>query len=811
MIQVIKDTGTWFFLHTEHTTYAMRVMETGHLEHLYYGSGITVEDDNAGTCTPLVIQRSFAPGNTSLYNNAHPALSMEDICLEAGTYGKGDIREPFVEIRHADGNVTSDFTYLSHEIVSLAERDHILDSGLPHTYAENVPGECLHIVLQDVENQVELHLFYTVFADCDVITRSASLKNLSEDAITVERCMSAQLDLTQDYSVITHFTGAWAREMHKEQIYLPSGKFVNASYTGTSSNRANPFIMLGQKSTTETAGDCIGCNLIYSGNHYEALEKNSYGKLRLVSGINPQSFSWILQSGETFCSPEAVLSYSGEGYRGLSLKLHAFVREHIVRGVWKHKVRPVLLNSWEACYFKIDERKLLQLAKAGKEAGVELFVMDDGWFLGRNDDTSSLGDWEADPKKLPGGIASLSTKIKALGMDFGIWVEPEMISEKSRLYQVHPDWCMSIPGHAHSEGRNQCLLDLCNPEVQQYVIDSMTKVFSSGNISYVKWDMNRIFTDIYSPYLPTTQQGEVAHRYVLGLYHCMDELVKRFPDILFEGCSSGGNRFDLGILSYFPQIWASDNTDAYCRSEIQNGYSYGYPLSTFTAHVSSCPNHQTLRVTPLETRFQVAAFGVLGYECNFKDLPKSELQAIKEQILLYKKWREVLQFGTFYRSEGNEDTDTGTTVWTCVSQDGRRAVGLYFRRLAVPNQSYSLYRPAGLLPEEKYHFYSREVRYNLKDFGDLVNTVSPVHIRQGSMMQEVLSRFVNMDGEKEDFVAYGRTLMNAGVCLKPAFAGTGFNSDTRLFPDFSSRMYFMEALDDTQTTSEQNAIVSADT
>ena len=305
--------------------------------------------------------------------------------------------------------------------------------------------------------------------------------------------------------------------------------------------------------------------------------------------------------------------------------------------------------------------------------------------------------------------------------------------------------------------------------------------------------MNRNFSDIYSPYLPAAKQGETAHRYVLGLYQIMEELTTRFPKILFEGCSAGGNRFDLGILCYFPQIWASDNTDALCRTGIQNSYSYGYPLSVFTAHVSSCPNHQTLRITPLETRFQVASFGILGYECNLKDLSGSDLNAIREQIAFYKKWRDVFQFGSFYRGAENEASDSETLSWTCVSPDGRRAVGLFFRRLTVPNQSHDWYRPVGLLPDVKYHFYGRNIKYNLKDFGDLVNTVSPIHIKQGSALQEILSRFVNMDGEKEDLTAYGDTLMRAGIALKPAFAGTGYNSDTRLFPDFSSRIYFMEA------------------
>ena len=798
MIQIVKDMRPWFFLQTAHSTYGMRVMETGHLEHLYYGERITVEEADPSSCAPLVIQRAFAPGNSCTYDREHPQISMEDVCLEVGTCGKGDIREPFLEVRFADGSVTSDFTFDSYEVLTYKDREqHLQTSGLPHSYseAENDPAECLQIVLQDVTNHLELQLFYTFYEESDVITRSACLINHSDNVVTLERCMSAQLDLTEDYSVVTHFSGAWAREMHREQISLRSGKFVNASYTGTSSNRSNPFMILGRKNTCETSGSCIGCNLIYSGNHYEALEKDSYGNLRFVTGINSQSFSWQLAAEESFYTPEAVFSFSAEGYRGLSTQLHSFIREHIVRGVWKHKPRPVLLNSWEACYFKIDEKKLMQLAKAGKDVGIELFVMDDGWFAGRNDDTSSLGDWEPDPKKLPGGIASLSKKIKDLGMDFGIWVEPEMISENSKLYEEHPDWTIRIPGHPHSEGRNQCILDLCNPEVRQYVIDQMTKVFSSGDIRYVKWDMNRIFSDIYSPYLPAEKQGEIAHRYVLGLYQIMGELTAHFPEILFEGCSAGGNRFDLGILCYFPQIWASDNTDALCRTGIQNSYSYGYPLSTFTAHVSSCPNHQTLRVTPLETRFQVASFGVLGYECNLRDLPGNDLNAVREQITLYKKWRDVFQYGTFYRDAENEDPDTENLSWTCVSPDGRRAVGLFFRRLAVPNRSHDWYRPVGLIPDAKYHFYSREIKYNLKDFGDLVNTVSPVHIKQGSALQEILSRFVNMDGEKENLTAYGDTLMRAGITLKPAFAGTGYNSDTRLFPDFSSRIYFMEAVE----------------
>ncbi len=582
---------------------------------------------------------------------------------------------------------------------------------------------------------------------------------------------------------------------------------MNASYAGVSSSRANPFVMLSRRNTAEDAGDCWGFHLIYSGNHYEAAEVSSFGKTRLVMGINPQSFSWRLMPGEAFEAPEAVMAFSHQGFNGMSQHMHEFVREHIVRGAWKHRLRPVLLNSWEAAYFAIDERKLLRLARAGKKAGIELFVMDDGWFGERTDDSRSLGDWQVNRKKLPRGLKGICDKVRALGLEFGIWVEPEMVNTDSSLYRKHPEWAMEIPGRAHSEGRNQRILDLSNPKVQDYIIAEMTKVFSAADISYVKWDMNRIFSDVYSRELPPEGQGEVFHRYVCGLYRCMRVLTERFSRILFEGCSSGGNRFDLGILCYFPQIWASDNTDALCRAEIQNGYSYGYPMSVVSAHVSACPNHQTLRTTPLETRFAVAAFGIFGYECNFCEMGAEQLAEVKEQIALYKKWRPVLQFGKFYRgrtfSEGTGGSHTaigygGQNImeWTCVSRDGARAVGMLLQKLVVPNDSFACYRARGLKEEQCYHFYNRPVNNHLKDFGGLVNMISPVHIRQDSLMEALASKLVKLPGEQEDCRVYGDTLMYHGVKLKQAFGSVGYGSGTRVFQDFGARMYFMEEEED---------------
>lgn len=801
---MITEKNGVFQLETDKTSYLFEVMDTGHLEHLYYGRKIRFRDTEA-----LREKHPFAPGNGIWYDNEHKNLGLEDLCLEMSSHGKGDIREPFIEVVHADGSFTSDFLYDSFEISDRKPEDALL----PGSYSEDGKVEHLALKLKDQGYGLTLELHYCVYPECDVITRSARLINDSMETVELKRLMSIQLDFTGADLNFTSFNGSWAREMKRTDVNVRAGKHVNASFAGISSSRANPFVMLSRKHTTEDFGECWGINLIYSGNHYEAAEVSGFGKTRLVAGMNPQSFSWRLLPGEFFSAPEAVVAFSHQGFNGMSQCMHRFVREHIVRGTWKRKARPVLLNSWEAAYFNINERRLLNLARAGKEAGIELFVMDDGWFGERTDDTSSLGDWQVNLKKLPGGLKGICDKIKALGLDFGIWVEPEMVNVKSRLYEAHPDWVAALPGKGHSEGRNQRILDLANPEVQDFIIREMKRVFSAADISYVKWDMNRIFSDVYSGYLEPERQGEMLHRYVCGLYRCMRELTEAFPHILFEGCSSGGNRFDLGILCYFPQIWASDNTDALCRAEIQNGYSYGYPMSTVSAHVSSCPNHQTLRITPLETRFQVAAFGICGYECNFCDMKKEDFLAVKGQIALYKQWREVLQFGSFYRGRSFEaDTEAGgqTAIgagggnlleWTCVSPDRKKAVGLLLQKLVVPNMSFSCYLAKGLDEESCYHFYNRSLKYNLKAFGDLVNLVSPIHVKQDSLTHNLLSRFVKMDGETEGCMVWGDELMYHGVKLKAAFASTGYNDQVRFFQDFGSRMYFMEAEEEKTDTS----------
>lgn len=781
---MIRQLGNLFVLDTKKTTYAFQILPSGHLEHLYYGKRIPLQAEEDATV--LAEKRLCLAGNAVSYSAEYPALGLEDVCLEMSSHGKGDIRDPFIEVTHADGSYTSDFLYEKAEIKS-GKASFVT---LPGSYEENGCVETLVVTLKDKSYDLTLELNYYVFEEYDVISRASKLINTSEDDITLERLMSLQLDFSRADYTFTTFHGAWAREMKKHEMAVGVCRLVNESYCGCSSNRANPFVMLSKKDTGENHGECFGFNLIYSGNHYESVEESAFGKMRLLTGINPRSFQFHLTPGEFFEAPEAVMSYSDKGFNGMSQNMHHFVRECIVRGNWKKKPRPVLLNSWEAAYFDINERKLLNLAKAGKEAGIELFVMDDGWFGTRDNDTQALGDWYANTKKLPQGVAGLAKKVNDLGLDFGLWVEPEMINKNSDLYRAHPEWVMEIPGKPHSESRNQCILDFANPEVVEYMTKKMEEVFSSGNVAYVKWDMNRIFSDYYSKHLPPHRQKEVAHRYMMGLYKMLESLNQSFPDILFEGCASGGNRFDLGMLCYFPQIWASDDSDAIYRVEAQTGYSYGYPMSTVTAHVSDCPNHQTLRNTPLATRFNVAAFGVLGYECHLGEMSREDVKAIKAQIELYKKWRDVLQFGTFYRGR----SDGHAYEWTCVSPDKSKAVGMVLQVLVNPNTSFETYQPCGLKPDAKYRFTNNQQVFDLKEFGSLVNQVSPIHIKQNSILHNVANTFVKMKGEVEDCVATGEVLMNGSVKLKQGFGATGYADGIRFYKDFSSRMYFMEEI-----------------
>lgn len=763
-----------YTLSTKHTTYSFHVMSSGHLEHLYYGQRI-----DRGNIEAMKLKRAFEPGNVINYVPDH-VLVLEDRRLEISSYGKGDIREPFIEVVYPDGSYTSDFCF---DKAELSKQQPVMET-LPQSYGAD---DHLVVTLKDRDLRLELH--YSVYEECDVITRRAVLYNDGDHPVQLDRLMSTQLDFDDHNYVMETFTGSWANEMNRNEIPVYAGKIVNSSYTGTSSNRANPFVMIKRPNTQEDLGEVYGLNLVYSGNHYECCEVNSFGKMRFVSGINPQSFSFTVEPGSRFEAPEAVMSYSFMGLGGMSRNMHDFVNQHIVRGAYQNQIRPILINSWEANYFDINEFRILRLARAAKEAGINLFVMDDGWFGTRDDDKQSLGDWTVNTKKLPRGLSGICNRINAMGLQFGLWIEPEMVNVNSDLYRSHPDWVIQIPDRPHSEGRNQRILDLCNPDVVDYLENAIKTVLSSANISYVKWDMNRIFSDVYSRYLGKDRQKEVFHRYIMGLYDLMRRLTKAFENILFEGCASGGNRFDLGILCYFPQIWASDNTDAICRARMQENYSYGYPLSTFTAHVSNCPNHQTLRTTPLDTRFNIASYGVLGYECNLVDMSREDRKRIGEQVVLYKEWEDVFQYGDFYRIHTG-----GRHQWISVSKDKKRAVGMICQEMVTPNTQTELFYAKGLDPQKTYRFYNIPRTYNILQFGDLINTAAPIHIRQDGLVHKAVSKVVTMPSETEDYVLTGQQLM-AGIHLKQAFSATGYDENVRFYQDFSSRMYLMEEIE----------------
>jgi len=789
MIRIIED--KYFILTTPGSAYAFRVNDAGHLEHLHYGAGCGWTDETEDTaiaadCEAMAARRAFPPGNAVSYSEEFPLEIPEDFCYEVSSRGKGDLRDPFVSIRFADGSSTLDWKFASAEIskgikAELAE--------LPSSYAEEGKADTLRVTLKDAHSELWLILMYCVFRELDVITRNAKLVNGCTENVRVQRLMSSMLDFADDGYILTSFHGAWAREMDKESIPVQHTRVVNSTAAGASSNRSNPFVMLSKADTTETAGPCYGLNLVWSGNHYASAEVNAYGKTRFLSGMSPEDFEYLLKPGEELQAPEAVMAFSDKGFSGISSVMHPFVREHIVRGVWKNRPRPVLLNSWEAAYFDINESRLLKLAKSAANAGIELVVLDDGWFENRKDDHRALGDWTVNKKKFPSGLGGLRDKLQAMGLGFGLWIEPEMVNTDSDLYRAHPDWSIDIPGRDHSEGRSQRILDLCRPEVVDHLLNVIGAVLRDARPMYIKWDMNRVFSDVFSKYLTADQQGEVNYRYMQGFYRLLKGLTEGFPDILFEGCASGGNRFDLGVLCYCPQIWASDDTDALVRARMQENYSYGYPMSTVSAHVSSVPNHQTLRNTPLSTRYNVACFGSLGYELNLADLPGAELVAIKDQVAQYKKWRDVLQYGSFYRLESGN-----IHKWICVSQDRRRAVAMLLQEQAVPNMQQESFRAVGLDPDLHYHLYSLPHNVDIKQFGDLVNTVAPVHIKQNSIAHNTIARFYKMKGEEEDLTVSGAVLMNAGVSLAPAYGGTGFNDQTRCFSDYSSRLYFIEAI-----------------
>ncbi|SEM50692.1 alpha-galactosidase [Ligilactobacillus sp. WC1T17] len=680
-----------FHLTNGSISYLFSVEEGETLSHLYFGKAVKAYH---GQLKYPRVDRGFS-GN--LPGSLDRTYSKDTLPREYSSAGEMDYHEPATIVRQKDGSNALNLKFDSYEVKD--GKPALKD--LPASYTEDdSEAQTLSVNLKDEKSGLIYTLLYTIFSDFDIIARSVLVKNGGQEAVYLEKVASAQVDFVdRDFDVIC-LPGAHANERHMQRTPVTFGSQAFESRRGSSSHQMNPFIALVDKKTDEYSGDAYGFELVYSGNHSMALETDQLAQTRVLVGINDYNFSWKLEAGDEFQTPEVLLTYSGEGLNKMSQNFHEVIRERVVRSKFKHQKRPILVNNWEATYFDFDEKKLKPIVDEAKNLGIEMFVLDDGWFGHRNDDNSSLGDWKIFEKKFPKGLGHFADYVHDKGLKFGLWFEPEMISYDSDLYREHPDYLMQVPGRAPSPSRNQYILDLTRPEVVDVMYKQVADILANNGIDYVKWDMNRSLSDIYSVSLPADRQGEVYHRYVLGYYDLMGRLVDQFPDILFEGCSGGGGRFDAGVAYYMPQIWASDNTDAVARLAIQYGTSLAYPPSMMTAHVSAVPNHQTGRKTPFETRGAAAMSAVFGYELDLTKLTDEEKAMVKNQIADYNKVRDLVVNGDFYRLKS--PTESNQAAWNFVSKDKKEVFVATFAVLAFAQPYLTKTKLKGLDPEKKY-------------------------------------------------------------------------------------------------------------
>ncbi|MDO4940556.1 MAG: alpha-galactosidase [Erysipelotrichaceae bacterium] len=759
MKNIIYDDGV-FLLNTKNTSYCFKVNDYLHLEHVHYGNRIEINDVDA-----LTLKRSIAYGDSVLYEQGSQ-YCLDATCLEYGNVGRGDFKEDSIL---TNINI-ADFKFEDYEIVD----GDVDPANLPNAYGAD---ETLKVTLIDIN--LQLDLYYGLFYETDVITRRVVVTNVSNNSIHLNKVMSMCLDLTQDDLMLLDFTGAWSNEVNKNEKKIQTGTYVVSSNTGFSSNRTNPGFIIKKGHTDEFHGEAWGFNLIYSGSHYSSINKNDKGIVRINSGINYINFDYELNKDDSFYTPVVVLTYSDGGLNELSHHFHDFINENIVRGTYKKKERPILINSWEAYMFDYNKRKLLALANKAKDLGIELFVLDDGWFSTRNDDTSGLGDYNVNKKKLPGGIKALSNKIHELDMKFGLWVEPEAINPDSDLYRAHPDWAIEDNEYKTLYERNELLLDLTKSEVRDYIVENINKLIEDNNIDYIKWDMNRQLIGV---------SGKYDYEYIKGLYEVLDRIFKD-KDVLFESCSSGGNRFDLGMLCYSPQIWSSDDTDAIERIKIQKNLSYLYPLSTMGAHVSASPSTAVLRKTPLNTRFNVACFGDLGYELDLNNLSSLEINEIKKQVEFYKQHRQTFQYGKFYRVESSDNKESFE-----VKLD-ETIVGK-FRKLMNSSVGFDTLKVIDL-KDGMYDITSRPFSINIETFGHLINFVLPFKVNTEGLLVKEVSKYKGLDSKQEHYVASSNALKQ-GIKLNNLYISSGYNEDVRLPLDFGSELYLIKEKKDNE-------------
>ena len=672
-----------FYLSGGQVSYVLHTDEQGELENLYWGKRVP-----DGSVTPA-LERYYAVASFDKDEYRRPH--------ELPTRGSGWYGTPAVDLVNAQGNDVVTLRYVSHR--TYPGKKNL--PGLPSTYTENDPeADSLEILLQDPLTGLKVTAVYTVYAQNGVITRHLELENGGDEPALLRGVMAASVPLYGNGYDLIHLKGGWARERSVVRVPQGEGEYRIFSQRGASGHEENPFLALCRKNTDEFSGEVWAMNLVYSGSFLALSCVDNAGNSRMSIGMDPSTFSWRMESKECFCTPEAVLVYSDKGLNGMSMLYHALYRKHLARGEWRDKARPILINNWEGTYFDFNEEKLLDIASRAKQIGVEMFVLDDGWFGKRNWDDNSLGDWVENREKLAGGIAGLAEKVNALGLKFGLWFEPEMVSPDSNLYRAHPDWCLHVEGRPRTESRNQLILDMSRKEVQDYIIDAVGKVLAGANIEYVKWDMNRNMTEAFSGDRAPERQMETQHRYMLGVYRVMQTLTERFPHILFEGCSGGGGRFDPGMLYYMPQIWTSDDTDAVERLKIQYGTSYVYPPSSMGAHVSAVPNHQTGRVVGMQMRGDVAIGGNFGFELDLSKLSKEDLDTAEKLVARVKQVRTLVQQGDYYRLlspfEGNY------TAWQFVSEDASETMLCAYVTNIVPNTAPLRIRMQGLREDAVY-------------------------------------------------------------------------------------------------------------
>lgn len=676
-IWVQEDKGI-FHLQSTGMSYVIGLVN-GYPAHLYWGGRLREGSNLDGLLLPV----------------AHGSL--DRLPQEYPQYGTGDFRVPAYQAKLEDGTRVTELRYSGYRVTEGKPEL----AGLPSVYVESPEeADTLELILKDDYAKLTVKLLYTVYKERNVIARSVEFVNDGPDTLQLQRALSASVDFPAADMDMIYLSGAWSREAQITRRRLEQGNSAIQSRRGMSSHQHNPFAALAKAGADENQGEVFGFSLVYSGNFEAETEVDPFGTTRFTIGLNSFDFSWKLEPGGHFQTPEAVMVYSGQGIGEMSRTYHRLYRTRLCRGQYRDKERPILVNNWEATYFDFNTDKLEAIAAEGAKLGIELFVLDDGWFGKRDADNSSLGDWVEDLRKLPGGLADLAQRVNGHGLKFGLWVEPEMISPDSDLYRSHPDWCLHVPGRRRSEARWQLVLDYTRAEVRQYIFESLSRIFSSVPVTYIKWDMNRCLTEIGSAQLPADRQEETAHRYVLGLYDLLERLTSAFPHILFESCCSGGGRFDPGMLYYMPQTWTSDDTDAVERLKIQYGTSLVYPASSMGAHVSAVPNHQVGRFTPLSFRGDVAMSGNFGYELDLTKFTPEEKELAKAQVANYKEIRSLVQQGNLYRLES--PFEGNDTAWMLVSDDQREALVYYFRVLAMPHPPRRMLLLGGLNPDIDY-------------------------------------------------------------------------------------------------------------